>query len=76
MEEKEELLAILQEFAPGVDFATNTRLVDDKIITSLNLIKLIVKLNGAFDIHISAAHLVPENFNSADAIFALVQRLE
>ena len=72
----EELYAILHEFAPEVDFTTNTHLVDEKVITSLNLIKLVAKLNTAFDISITPAHLVPENFNSAAAIYALIQKLD
>ena len=50
-------------------------LVDDKVQTSLNLLKLVAKLNEAYDIKITAMHLMPENFNSAEAIYALIEKL-
>lgn len=52
------------ELVPGADFRNNKRLVDDKVLTSLNLLKLVAKLNEAYDIKITAMHLMPENFNS------------
>ena len=46
-----------------------------KVLTSLNLLKLVAKLNEAYDIKITAMHLMPENFNSAEAIYALIEKL-
>ena len=61
----EELYEILNELVPGADFRNNKRLVDDKVLTSLE----------AYDIKITAMHLMPENFNSAEAIYALIEKL-
>ena len=71
----EELYEILNELVPGADFRNNKRLVADKVLTSLNLLKLVAKLNEAYDIKITAMHLMPENFNSAEAIYALIEKL-
>ena len=65
----EELYEILNELVPGADFRNN------KVLTSLNLLKLVAKLNEAYDIKITAMHLMPENFNSAEAIYALIEKL-
>ena len=67
----EELMNILTETCPGIDFEGQERLIDDGILDSLNIVMLVGELNEAFDISIGAEDLVPENFNSAQAIYAL-----
>ncbi len=71
----EELDRILAENWPEIDFEKETALVDDGLFTSLDLVTLVGELNDAFDIEITAEDLLPENFNSAEAIEALVRRL-
>ena len=70
----EELLEILNDIQPGVDFEHETHLIDDHLLDSLSIISLIAELEDRFDITIPAVEIVPANFNSADAIWALVQR--
>lgn len=72
----DEVLAILQENCPGIDFEGQEHLIDDGILDSLSIVMLVGELNEAFDISIGAEDLIPENFNSAQAIHALVRRLE
>lgn len=71
----EELLEILQELHSDVDFETENKLVDDKILDSFDLVTLVTELGDAFDIEITAKDFVPENFNSAQAMWKMVQRL-
>ena len=71
----EELRRLLEECCPEVDFAGETALIDGGILTSLDIVMLVGELNDAYDISISVNDLEPENFNSAEAIFALVNRL-
>lgn len=70
---REKLLEILTEAVPGVDFETETALVDDEILESLDIVTIVSELNDAFDIEITVDDLVPENFNSLDAMLALLQ---
>ena len=72
----EELLEILGELRPDVDFENETALITDGILDSFDIVALVGELNDAFDIEIKPNNLVPDNFNSAQAIYALVQRLE
>lgn len=72
----EELLAILEEIRPDVDFETEQFLVKDGILDSFDIISMVGALNDAYDIEIQPVDLVPENFNSAEAILALVTRLQ
>ena len=72
----EELLEILEELHPEVDFETTDGLVDDGILGSLDLITLITEINDRLDVSIPPEEIIPENFNSADDIWALIQRLD
>ena len=70
-----ELLEILENLHPEVDFDTCTTLIDDKILDSFDIITIISEINEEFDVVIPAEEIVPENFNSAQALYELVTRL-
>lgn len=72
----EELLDILEELHDDVDFETCTTLIDDKILDSFDIVTIVAEVNNEFDVIIPAAELTPENFNSAKALYALIERLE
>ena len=71
----EALLNILNELHPEVDFDTCTTLIDDKILDSFDIITIISEINEEFDVVIPAEEIIPENFNSAQALHELVTRL-
>lgn len=71
---REKLMAILTDTCPGVDFENGTNLCDDGLLTSFDIVAIVSELGLEFDIEIDVDDLVPENFNSADAIFELVKR--
>ena len=71
-----ELLKILQEMHPEVDYSTHSTLVDDKVLDSFDIITLVAEVNDRMDVAIPAEELVPENFNSYATLLALVERLE
>ena len=73
---KEQVLEILQELKPGVDFTSSTSLVDDGLLDSLDVMNLSVELNDEFDIEITPLDVVPENFNSADGMLKMITRLQ
>ena len=72
----EELIEILTDLHPDVDFATKEGLIDERILDSLDIVSLISEIDDHFDVAIPAEEIVPENFNSAEAIYALIRRLE
>jgi acyl carrier protein len=72
----EELMEILEELRPDVDFENETGLIDNGILDSFDIVSLVTALNDAYDIEIKPNNLVPENFNSRDAILALVEQLQ
>ena len=72
----ETLLEILQDLHSDVDFTTCDTLIDDKILDSFDIVTLISEINSEFDVAIPAEEIVPENFNSAKALWALIEKLE
>lgn len=72
----EKLLEILEELCPDTDFENEHHLIDDDILTSLDVVMLVGELNDSFGVEITAEDLLPENFNSAEAIYALIRRLQ
>lgn len=73
---KEQVLKILKGVRQDVDFEKETKLIDDSILDSFDIISIVSDLNDEFDIDISADELEPENFNTLDAIIALVKSLQ
>lgn len=71
----EDLLGILEDLHPEVDFTTATGLIDQKILDSFDIVSIITEVNSEYDITIPAGEILPKNFNSAQALFALIQRL-
>ena len=72
----EELMEILSDLRPDVDFENETKLVTDGILDSFDIISLVSTLNDEFDITIRPANLVPDNFNSAEAMLELIEKLQ
>lgn len=69
----DKLMEILQDARPDLDFDKETKLIDDEILDSFDIITIVGEINAEFDININVGDLVPENFNSAKAIWELVQ---
>lgn len=72
----EELLDILNEMHPDVDFEAEEALISGGILDSLDIVSLISEISKTFDVTITAKDIIPENFNSAKALWALIERLE
>lgn len=72
----EELLEILNDIQPGVDFENEKHLIDDHLLDSLSIISLVAELEDTFDVTIPAVEIVPDNFNSAEAMLEMLQRLQ
>lgn len=72
----EELLEILEDIQPDGDYDTCTTLIDDGILDSFAILSIVGELEDAFDIKITPAEIIPENFNSAQSLWAMVQKLQ
>ena len=72
----ERLLEILEEINPDIDFENCTTLIDDGLLDSFAILEIVAEFNDAFDVEVSAPEIIPENFNSAQALWAMIQRLK
>ena len=72
----ETVLESLAKVKPNVDFKNANAIVDDGLLDSMDIVMLVGELNDEFDIEIQVTDLVPENFNTVDAIVKMVERLE
>ena len=69
-------MEILEELRPDVEFQGNKELIDSGELDSFDIVTLIGELCEAFDIEIGAEEIVPENFNSVEAMMALITKLQ
>lgn len=69
----EKLIELLSDVRPDVDFSSETALVDDGIIESLDIVAIVTGIMDEFDVEISVDDLLPENFNSAADILAMIR---
>lgn len=74
--EMNEVIEILKEIDDSIDYENEKALIDDQLLDSFGVITLVSELEEAFDISIEASEMMPENFNSAEAIWKMVQRLQ
>jgi len=72
----EEVIELLQDVEEDVDYETCTTLVDDRYLDSFDIISIINAIDEEFDVAVPAKDIVPDNFNSASAIHALILRLQ
>lgn len=71
----DKLLEILEDVKPNVDFKACTDLIDGGYLDSFDILSIVSELNDTFDVKISPVDIVPDSFNSADALWEMVQRL-
>ena len=72
---RDSILEILEEIRPDIDFESETELIDAGILESLDIVSIVSEFNDAFDIDISVDDLLPENFNSVDAMQELISEM-
>ncbi len=69
---REEVLNLLQELHEDIDFESETKMVDDKVLDSFDLASFATELGDAFDVEITGDDLVAEKFNSIDSIVDMI----
>lgn len=72
----EKLIEFLEGLNPEIDFEKEDKLIDNRLLDSLTILSLIAEIEEEFDVTVPAVDIIPENFNSANKIWELIQRLE
>ena len=73
---RKQIMEILTEICPGVDFEKEDDLIGKKIFDSLAIVMLVSELCDEFDVEITPPDIGPENFHSAKAMWEMIERLE
>lgn len=71
----EELLELLKKIKPEVEFEGNEHLIDNEELDSLSIVEIVAAIDDEFDIEIGVKDIIPENFNSVEAMWNLIQKL-
>ena len=71
----EELLKVLKETIPEVEFEGNEHLIDNGVLDSLSIVEIVSAIDDEFDVEIGVTDIIPENFNSVEAMWKLIQKL-
>ncbi len=72
----EDLIRIMSEIRPDIDFEKETELIDNDILDSFDIIAIVGEVNSFYKIKINVNDLLPENFNSAEALYELITKLK
>ena len=71
-----ELMEILESMRPDIDYTKEKSLVTDRLLESFDIISLVTEIGDEFDVKVKPADLVPENFDSVEAMWAMIERLQ
>ncbi len=72
----DKVIEILTDLHPNVDFSSENSLIDDGILDSLDIVSLVAAIDTEFGVTVPAEEIIPENFNSAEALWALITKLD
>lgn len=72
----EKLIELLNDVRDDVDFSECTTLVDEGVLDSFDIIQIVNVIDDEYGIEVPVTEIVPENFNSAKAIFDMIRRLQ
>lgn len=72
----EELLKLLKRIKPEIDFESDKHLIDNEELDSFDIVSIVAAINDEFDVQITARDILPENFNSVEALYRLIKKIE
>lgn len=71
-----ELLELLEEVKPGVEFESSQNMIEEGLIDSFDMINIIANINEKFDIDFSVAEIIPENFETVKSLYEAIERIK
>lgn len=72
----EKIIEILKDIDDSIEWEKEQGLIDRRLLDSFGVISLVSELEDSFFVEIEAGEMVPENFNSVEAIYKMIQRLQ
>lgn len=71
----DDVIEMLEDIQEDIDYRDCTTLIDDHLLDSFDILAIVSAADDEFDVTIPAKDIIPDNFNSAQALCALIQRL-
>ena len=71
----EDVIEMLEDIQEDIDYQSCTTLIDDHMLDSFDILAIVSAADDEFDVTIPAKEIIPSNFNSAEALCALLNRL-
>lgn len=72
----EKLMEILEDIQPDIDFRECDTLIDDGLLDSFAILSIVAEIEEEFDVSVTPAEIIPENFNSMRALWSMIQKLK
>lgn len=72
----DKLIEILEEIQPDVDYRECTTLIDDGLLDSFAILSIVGEIEDEFGVSVTPAEIIPENFNSAESLWEMIERLK
>lgn len=72
----EKLEEILKEVRPDIDFKNEKNLISDELLTSFDIVSITAEIQSVFGVNLDITDIVPENFESIEAIMTLIESKE
>ncbi len=71
---QEEIYEILADLRPEFDFKNSENFVEDGYLDSFDIVTLISTIEEKYNIVVDGLDVLPENFESVDAIISLINK--
>ena len=71
---REQVINILQEIRPEFNFNDSANYIEDGLLDSFDVVRLVAELDEEFNTSIDGEDIMPKNFSSVEKIMALLQK--
>lgn len=71
----DKLIEALKRVNPDIDYANEKSLITGKVIDSIDMTSILAEIEDTFDIEIDMEYIVPQNFDSVEAMWDMIQEI-
>lgn len=71
----DKLIEALKRVNPDIDYENEKALITGKVIDSIDMTSILAEIEDTFDIEIDMEYIVPQNFDSVEAMWNMIQEI-
>jgi len=71
---KNELIELLSDIRPEIDFEGESGFVDNGLLDSLDIVTIMDAISEQFDVDLGPDEMIKENFNSIDGMISMIEK--